>query len=61
MRLYESRGGAVRAAMGAGFAVDSAAVTDLLEEPVTELDVVEGRVALALRPFQIVTVRLRRS
>ncbi|EFL02120.1 alpha-mannosidase [Streptomyces sp. SPB78] len=61
VRLYESRGGAVRASLGAGFAVGSAAVTDLLEEPVSELEVVEGRVALALRPFQILTVRLRRS
>ncbi len=62
-RLYESNGGRASATLTAGFDVVSADETDLLERPL-EQDAVRGiegaSVRLNLRPFQIVTVRLRR-
>jgi alpha-mannosidase len=61
VRLYESRGGSARGALRAGFAVATAHVTDLLEEPGEELrPEPDGALPLDLRPFQILTVRLRR-
>ncbi|MCX4695783.1 glycoside hydrolase family 38 C-terminal domain-containing protein [Streptomyces sp. NBC_01408] len=65
VRLYESRGGRARATLGAGFALTGAVESDLLERPLPGDAVAapspDGRVALSLRPFQIVTVRLRRA
>ncbi|MGN5633809.1 alpha-mannosidase [Streptomyces sp. AC154] len=61
VRLYESTGGRVRTTLKAGFPVASAGTTDLLErdlegEPALSLRGTE--VALSLRPFQILTLRL---
>ncbi|MFG2989031.1 alpha-mannosidase [Streptomyces sp. NPDC048257] len=65
VRLYESRGGRARATLTADFPVVGAVESDLLERPLTGSAVgvptPEGTVALVLRPFQIVTVRLRRA
>ncbi|WP_026874235.1 alpha-mannosidase [Jiangella gansuensis] len=64
VRLYEARGGRATATLTAGFAVESADETDLLERPVEPDAVVGtegGAVSLRMRPFQIVTVRLRRA
>ncbi|PSL06688.1 alpha-mannosidase [Haloactinopolyspora alba] len=62
VRLYEAGGGRGEATLRAGFGVVSADETDLLERPL-DRDAVTGvhggEVALRLRPFQIVTVRLR--
>ncbi|WP_407562839.1 alpha-mannosidase [Streptomyces sp. 184] len=60
VRLYESRGGRARAGLTADFPVHRVHETDLLEEPLTEHPCVEGRVALSLRPFEILTLRLAR-
>ncbi|MDH6213516.1 alpha-mannosidase [Streptomyces pseudovenezuelae] len=54
VRLYESRGGRARATLNAGFPVSRAEVTDLLERPLHESDL-----TFELRPFQILTLRLR--
>ncbi len=61
VRLYESRGGRAAGTLAAGFPLAGARVTDLLERPVgpAEHDVDTGRVAVRLRPFQILTLRLR--
>lgn len=64
VRLYESRGGRARATLTADFPVAAAVESDLLERPLsgTAVGVVtpENAVPLTLRPFQIVTLRLRR-
>ncbi|MFJ6081221.1 alpha-mannosidase [Streptomyces sp. NPDC092369] len=54
VRLYECRGGRARATLGAGFPVARAEVTDLLERPLHESDL-----TFELRPFRILTLRLR--
>ena len=54
VRLYESRGGRARATLTPQFPVARAEVTDLLERPLHDSDL-----AFELRPFQILTVRLR--
>jgi alpha-mannosidase len=64
VRLYESLGGRATAAMDTSFPVASIRETDLLERPVERTALVaatpaEGRIALRLRPFQIVTLRLQ--
>ncbi|MEV0253612.1 glycoside hydrolase family 38 C-terminal domain-containing protein [Streptomyces sp. NPDC050732] len=59
VRLYESRGGRAAATLGTSFPVARAEVTDLLERPLHEAATGEAGLALALRPFQIVTLRLR--
>ncbi|MER5396330.1 glycoside hydrolase family 38 C-terminal domain-containing protein [Streptomyces sp. NPDC002599] len=54
VRLYESRGGRARAKVTAGFPVSRVEVTDLLERPLRE-----APPEIELRPFQILTLRLR--
>ncbi|WP_339132217.1 glycoside hydrolase family 38 C-terminal domain-containing protein [Streptomyces sp. f51] len=54
VRLYESRGGRARVRVTAGFPVSRAEVTDLLERPLHE-----APPEIELRPFQILTLRLR--
>lgn len=66
VRLYEAHGGRARAKVRVGFAHDDVAATDLLERPVTSEAVEEqqpsaGTVVLQLRPFELVTLRFRRS
>ncbi|MGW8556238.1 alpha-mannosidase [Streptomyces tubercidicus] len=66
VRLYEAHGGRARTVLTTGFPLASAAVTDLLER---ELDPIgttgaavhtgAGQLPLTLRPFQILTLRLR--
>ena len=61
MRCYESLGGRATALLQFGFPVRSAAVTDLLERSLTEVEVGPGNtVPLQLRPFQVITLRLSR-
>ncbi|WP_393053030.1 alpha-mannosidase [Streptomyces sp. LN549] len=65
VRLYEACGGRARTVLTAGFPLASTVETDLLErelDPCRNTDAVQtdGRgVHLALRPFQILTLRLR--
>ncbi|MFC9231871.1 alpha-mannosidase [Streptomyces decoyicus] len=60
VRLYESRGGRATGTLSPGFPLERATVTDLLERPLHEEE--EGPtsdVTVELRPFQILTLRLR--
>ncbi|MGY0019525.1 alpha-mannosidase [Streptomyces sp. YJ-C3] len=59
VRLYESRGGRATATLTASFPVAGADETDLLERPLRPADTSETGLALSLRPFQILTLRLR--
>ncbi|MGW3728755.1 alpha-mannosidase [Streptomyces sp. NPDC000851] len=62
VRLYESRGGRAQGVLRAGFPLAGAQVTDLLERPLNDADVTgDGGVCVALRPFQVLTLRLKRS
>ncbi|MFC7302980.1 alpha-mannosidase [Streptomyces monticola] len=58
VRLYESRGGRAQTVLKASFPVARADVTDLLERPLRPAETGEGGLALSLRPFQILTLRL---
>jgi alpha-mannosidase len=61
VRCYESLGGRAQTTLQASFPVRSATVTDLLERPSTEVEVGPGNtIALQLRPFQVLTLRLSR-
>ncbi|THA82189.1 glycoside hydrolase family 38 C-terminal domain-containing protein [Streptomyces sp. A0592] len=64
VRLYESRGGRATATLTAGFPITEAVESDLLERPLAGTAVAppaaDGTVALTLRPFQILTIRLSR-
>jgi alpha-mannosidase len=58
LRLFEAAGAEATTRVRFGFAVKKAWLTDLHEQPVQALKVVDGGVELALRPFQIVTLKL---
>ena len=63
VRLYESLGGRATTRLHPGFAVAEAWTTDLLERPLPEPPLAladDGTVPLTLRPFQVLTLRLRR-
>ncbi|WP_394429250.1 alpha-mannosidase [Streptomyces sp. SGAir0957] len=59
VRLYESRGGRAAATLTASFPVAGADETDLLERALKPADTSATGLALSLRPFQILTLRLR--
>ncbi|MFJ1990066.1 alpha-mannosidase [Streptomyces asiaticus] len=59
VRLYESQGGRAAGTLVTGFPVLGAEVTDLLERPLHEAATGPGGLTLALRPHQILTLRLR--
>ncbi|MFJ9910269.1 alpha-mannosidase [Actinacidiphila glaucinigra] len=58
VRLYESRGDRASGTLTTGFPLAGARVTDLLERPLEDAGREGDTVALALRPFQILTLRL---
>ncbi|MFC9627748.1 alpha-mannosidase [Streptomyces mirabilis] len=58
VRLYESRGGRGTGTLRTGFPLAGAQVTDLLERPLTTVDTDGNEVAVALRPFEVRTLRL---
>ncbi|MEE1737758.1 glycoside hydrolase family 38 C-terminal domain-containing protein [Streptomyces sp. BE147] len=58
VRLYESAGGRAETRLTVGFPVVRAHITDLLERPLRPADTDGDGLVLALRPFQILTVRL---
>lgn len=63
VRLYEALGQRSHARLEAGFEVDGVIETDLLEretDAVAVSNVAGGAVELDLRPFQLVTLRLKR-
>ncbi|WP_416977360.1 alpha-mannosidase [Streptomyces sp. T028] len=65
VRLYESRGGRARGLVRTGFPLAGFQVTDLLERPREEdaaaAVAADGAVEVTLRPFQVLTLRLRRG
>ncbi|BCL26039.1 alpha-mannosidase [Streptomyces aurantiacus] len=64
VRFHESRGGRSRATLTAGFDVAAVTVTDLLERPLADAVAPErdgNRLTLKLRPFELVTLRLKRA
>ncbi|WP_369264407.1 alpha-mannosidase [Streptomyces sp. R35] len=64
VRFHESRGGRTLASLRAGFEVAAVAVTDLLERPLADAAAPEregDRITLRLRPFELVTLRLKRA
>ncbi|MFF4134071.1 alpha-mannosidase [Streptomyces mirabilis] len=58
VRLYESRGGRGSGTLRTGFPLAGAQETDLLERPLTTVDTEGNAVAVALRPFEVRTLRL---
>jgi len=61
VRLYEAHGGRAAGTVRAGFPVASADVVDLLERPLSDTALVDGGVSVTLRPFQLLTLRLKRA
>jgi alpha-mannosidase len=64
VRFHEAHGGRARATLTTGFPLAAATVTDLLERPLAHAPApaVDGdRIAVRLRPFELVTLRLRRG
>ncbi|MER5961604.1 glycoside hydrolase family 38 C-terminal domain-containing protein [Streptomyces sp. NPDC002057] len=68
VRLYEAGGGRAAARLTTSFAVTGLDLCDLLERPLTAPEPTpaavladDGAVRLRLRPFQLVTLRLRRA
>jgi alpha-mannosidase len=59
VRLAEVIGARTSVTLRRPSRVDSASLCNLLEEPERPLDVADGLVTLVLRPFELVTVRLR--
>ena len=57
LRLYESRGTRGRARLTSPLPIKQAALVNLLEDELAELDWVEG-VYLNFKPFEILSVRL---
>ncbi|MEC4015405.1 alpha-mannosidase [Streptomyces sp. H27-D2] len=61
VRFHEANGGRAKAALTAGFPIASVTATDLLERPLADapaFDADGDTVRIALRPFQLVTLRL---
>ncbi|QIY74797.1 alpha-mannosidase [Streptomyces sp. RLB1-33] len=58
VRLYESRGGRGTGTLRTGFPLAGAQVTDLLERPLTTVGTDGNAVPVALRPFEVQTLRL---
>jgi len=59
VRLYEAAHRATQAVVQCGFPVSAAEEVNLVERTLGPLPVAEGRSALAFRPFEIKTIRLR--
>ncbi|MFZ4237224.1 alpha-mannosidase [Streptomyces murinus] len=63
IRFHEAHGGRVRPTLTAGFAFSGLTATDLLERPLAQAPrpACEGaRITVRLRPFELMTLRLRR-
>jgi alpha-mannosidase len=59
VRLYESHGAATKATLTFGVPVKRIDLSNTLEDDLEAIAVDRGGCALTLRPFQIVTLRLR--
>jgi alpha-mannosidase len=58
VRAYESHNARGRAELFCARSVKSAWLCDLEENPLEELDVVDGMISFAYRPFEILTLRI---
>ena len=58
VRLHEATGNRVRTTVAAPRRIIAAAACDLVESPQRHFEVSDGIVALTLRPFQLMTLRL---
>jgi alpha-mannosidase len=58
VRLYEALGGRASARLSTGFPLASASIVDLLERTLAASEIEADGVAITLRPFQILTLRL---
>ena len=58
LRLYEAMGTGTRAVLSTSLLIQSAYQTDMLENIQTQLDIVDGKVSLDFRPFEIKTLKL---
>ncbi|MEV6591126.1 alpha-mannosidase [Streptomyces acidicola] len=58
VRLYESRGGRAEGVLRTGFPLAGAQITDLLERPLEAAATEGSTVPVALRPFEVKTLRL---
>jgi alpha-mannosidase len=58
VRLYECHGAGARATLCPGFPIAKATETNLMEEALASLQVLENSVPLEFRPFEVKTVRL---
>ncbi len=61
VRLHEACGNRIRISVATPQRISAAWQCNLLEEPQTGEEVGDGIVAITLRPFQLVTLRLRRT
>ena len=61
VRLYESMNGSRRAALRTALAPAKVWRCNKLEEPEAEISVENGAIPLDVRPFEIVTLRLRKA
>ncbi|NJP48634.1 alpha-mannosidase [Streptomyces sp. SBST2-5] len=64
VRFHEAHGGRARATLTTGFRATGVQVTDLLERPLadTEPPALDGdRIPVRLRPFELMTLRLKRA
>jgi alpha-mannosidase len=61
VRLYEARGTRTQTTVQAGFAATAVTIVDLLERELDRADLVDERVTVDLRPFQILTLRIQRA
>ncbi|MGW1325534.1 alpha-mannosidase [Streptomyces antibioticus] len=64
VRFHEAHGGRARTTLTTGFGLAGATVTDLLERPLPDAPAPEAdgdRITVGLRPFELVTLRLRRA
>ncbi|WP_309059550.1 glycoside hydrolase family 38 C-terminal domain-containing protein [Streptomyces sp.] len=64
VRFHEAHGGRARATLTTGFAAADVQVTDLLERPLADTEppgLDDGRIRVRLRPFELMTLRLKRA
>lgn len=61
IRLYESKGSSVSCGLRAGLPYSTLFETDMLENNQTELPVINERIHLQFRPFEVKTIRLVKS
>ncbi|ALS29660.1 alpha-mannosidase [Paenibacillus sp. 32O-W] len=61
VRLYETAGTRAEAELRTDFAVESAWIADLMEQPLEPVSTENGAIALSFAPFEILTVKIRLS